>query len=232
MTENSTKLITVNVLSKLSHIVNGIGYECTEILTKISTYTNFVFANTLETKSTYQKLTAEACKEMIYTKKCGNNFLNCVGSNCEFVPELTPKYRWLSSFVHSEIACYTREISVIAENLNDKLFGLNCVAKDYKCETKKSIIIWDKDIVHECPFDWVFRDSQSQLIDDMIINKKRRWLLKIDKRSNECKDYFKNKFDNKFENGLPIFRTTEGLYVSFKNESINLRLNLNLGETV
>ena len=66
----------------------------------------------------------------------------------------------------------------------------------------------------------------------MIINQKRRWLLKIDKRSSECKDYFKNKLDNKFENGLPIFKTTEGLYVSFKNESINLRLNLNLGETV
>ena len=100
MTENSTRLITINVLSKLSHVVNGIGYECTEILTKISTYTNFVFANTLETKSTYQILTAEACKEMIYTKKCGNNFLNCVDSDCEFVPDLTPKYRWLSSFVH------------------------------------------------------------------------------------------------------------------------------------
>ena len=100
MTENSTRIITINVLSKLSHVVNGIGYECTEILTKISTYTNFVFANTLETKSTYQKLTAEACKEMIYTKKCGNNVMNCVDSNCEFVPDLTPKYRWLSvSFI-------------------------------------------------------------------------------------------------------------------------------------
>lgn len=157
----SSNYFRVNFLTKLKHEVNGMGWECSQVLVKVSTSTNFFRARSVNIERRHVLLERSNCINMLKTKMCGLNKMSCEGDNCKYDIEPIAKYCWLSSFVETGITCSIKSKLILADKIETKLFGLNCYGKKLFCKTSNSIIVWENNILYECPYDWVFRDDNA-----------------------------------------------------------------------
>ena len=70
----------------------------------------------------------------------------------------------------------TRLIS--AKFINSTLFGTSCKQRDYACLLKNSIVIWNQDIIHKCPFNKIAKINLNKT-GNIIINFNHKLLFQI-----------------------------------------------------
>ena len=105
------------------------------------------------------------------------------------------------------------EVNIISENKNHKIIVNErtlsaCMSKDYYCKLKNSIIIWEDEIVHECPFSYV-KSLKLEPIGKALINKVENKYFEVVENETIC-------------NGIQAWRTAEGFYLTESEKALVL----------
>jgi hypothetical protein len=147
---------TFTILSKLNKQVSGIGFKCKR--EQIIGYWNSYFFTGREPpvfvfKSIF--VSAEECKMMVENKICSlvdKKPMECDSLNsCVLQVDPPESYIWPRKVESTGYKCQFYKVAIEA-NIGEKLFNEKCEAKDLKCFLSDSTVIWDKNIIHHCPF--------------------------------------------------------------------------------
>ena len=61
------------------------------------------------------------------------------------------EFSWWKEIKKDTYNCKLSPKVITVEKVDDHLFGTNCKASDLSCQLVDSILIWNTDIIHECP---------------------------------------------------------------------------------
>jgi hypothetical protein len=145
------------LLVEQKDVIYGKGTQCRKI-TKEYTYTKTFWGEQMTSTSEYHViLRREDCLNMRATQQCGDRKMSCDGENCilDFVPK--PDFRWWSTVTKVGEHCSLTNRVIHGKDRTSKLFKSidgDCRAQDLECVMSDSIIIWDKNVIHECPYEW------------------------------------------------------------------------------
>jgi len=184
---------------KLVHSVYGTGHQCTMNALVITTSMSFFGAKYQSEEQRTVKLSAEECKNMLDTKKCQRNDMKCDREYCSFIAVPKYEYGWLSTKTYTDYSCSIKPRVISAVTENDRVFGTKCIIKDLKCELQDSIIIWNLDIIHKCPY-YEISYTSYRIKGFFLWNEKDKLGFQYEKFINAC--------DTK------VIQTTEGLFLS------------------
>ena len=206
-----------SVFSKMTHEVSGIGLECSKSKTEWTFYRTIFGDYYKSSETSFIQLNREECLNMRKTKICqikenGELLkLDCNGDICSSIDKAVESWLIKSWWWGEENATtYDCEILpkfITAKQAKDFIFGTNCVPADLACHLKKSIIVWDKSIILECPFRPLILKELFQMVEaengeHVLISYSNQTglAMKIHKETTEC--------------GHHMLETTEGLYIS------------------
>ena len=203
------------VLSKKSNEVSGTGWLC-QATNRVVT-TSVSFWNTpsiIRNERNPVELTREDCREMVNTKKCNNRPMKCSGDFCEseFKPE--EKYSWFSTETTKWTECQIYSQQIDAELANTKILTSritlsSCLARDLYCKLQSGIIIWDSDLIKECPYEWI-KTITLEKFSNLLINKESNTVFQPTRNTTIC--------DN-----LNVLTTAEGSYLSQDKQVLQLQ---------
>ncbi len=178
--------------------VRGYIILCNRKMHTLSTWRNFFGDKFKEIKIENALIGPNECKDMILTKKCGNQNMQCDKNGCFFSPTLQGEFWWLSTSVVSSLECRYEKKKILQND--EKIYG--CHLNRLECITETNTYIWDKELFDHCPFRYVTSKVFNQVQNNVIkVNNGRQIfsivdILKIEK----CP----------FES---IFKTNEGLFI-------------------
>ncbi|RNA11219.1 hypothetical protein BpHYR1_048633 [Brachionus plicatilis] len=141
-------------------------------------------------------------------------FVVTTRSNQTFTPNYIiieePKvsYSWLKELPFSSYHCTTYKIPIRGYTADEKLYGnsqSSCLPRDLFCQVEGSTYIWEKDIIHECPFSYL-ASLKLNVSGHIAISESQ--LFDINGSTREC--------------GMELLTTTEGLDLTKNNESQKL----------
>ncbi|RNA03917.1 hypothetical protein BpHYR1_016919, partial [Brachionus plicatilis] len=147
-----------NVLEKTPFYINGNGFMCTRDKIDVRTYETFFGQRIHERMVTNEKLSREECLALIKTRKCYAQEMECINNNCKSIEEPKVSYSWLKELPFSSYHCTTYKIPIRGYTADEKLYGnsqSSCLPRDLFCQVEGSTYIWEKDIIHECPFSYL-----------------------------------------------------------------------------
>lgn len=75
-----------------------------------------------------------------------------IGNIYKYQGKAIENYRYGRTFVEVIYNCNYHKKMIIAESPESKIFDSDCRAKDLKCSFSDSIIVWDQEVIHKCPF--------------------------------------------------------------------------------
>ncbi|CAF1107876.1 unnamed protein product, partial [Brachionus calyciflorus] len=151
--------ITMHILGKTSHDVYGNGIHCIKKKHILTTSTNMLWAKYESFRTENVKLTREECFTMNYTRKCGDNSMECDGNYCSYSSNPIPEFSWWSEVTTIFYSCTISPKLIAAKNISDNLFNTKCKAKDKFCSLHDSIIVWDDTLYHSCPLYEISKES-------------------------------------------------------------------------
>ena len=210
--------MNISILHKNKHSVHGTGYQCKQIITTYTFSKPFPYAWQDTERKVSEEYTSTLrradCDYMVKTKRCGDHPMTCDGEGCyvQYIPTKDDVNQWFGSVTKRGYTCTIRNRIITAEDADQKIFSSPnhpCTAKDLECPMSESIIIWEKTIVHSCPYAKV--DSievkvrtGNKLTSDTV-------LFQLTKEVTEC--------------GIKLFETNEGLYISSDEKAKDLPKN-------
>jgi hypothetical protein len=194
----------VAIIAPAENTITGQGFECQKVLLK----KNYHESWTMQRSITYDRpsiiqLTVAQCKEMISSKLCGANSMKCDHEGCFYLEEPgNEEYRW--SFF-STPSPYTEYYNcklifkdIISHSKDDFIFNKNCKISDFACKTEDSLIIWEENVIKECPYINLLNVSVD-LYQDIFLNQKEKLAFEFIKMGKIC--------------GQASFYTTAGLHI-------------------
>ena len=235
---NSGLKFGLTFLTKISNQVNGIGHQCKMEKIIITTFQNIFGSNFKDQTTEIVVLSPKACWDMVNTGFCKDKTMTCDGKSCKYSAKFQLSYAWLESRKHEEYNCETHERILTAKNENDLLFGnadgLNsCKTTDFFCYKLDYIVVWNKDIVHKCPYEIITVNSSSLKVfdpeDDFMFAENIGKTNNIGIISPEENLYFSLTTVEYVCNSL-VVGTNEGIYLTsptfvknFRHHAINLK---------
>ena len=201
------------IFNHAKHLVSGIGHECSIVKQSITTYRSFLMTDTIQDlDETFLIVTAETCDKMIKEKTCFNEPMKCVDSVCESNNEIVKNFEWLTHKKFEVLNCRVTERYIVADSLNDGLFGSpKCKPEDGQCTLANSIILWSVEkLLHKCPLYYVMT-TKIVKDDNFVISKDDNIILNIVEKSNfsHCND-------------IRFFKTSLNLYITMERDSLAL----------
>jgi len=186
-------------------------------LSFVETYKLFFGAEKILEYEEYVPLSKEDCHRMVELKKCDAHDMECNSNYCEFTDKVNLKqyeYSWLNTKRKLFTKCEISSQLITAETKEGKLyinaFSQNgCKAVDTFCRLKNEIIIWDKEIIHDCPFE-IVKFSPLVNHDNILMNTKSQQLYQVTENLTIC-------------NGIPSLKTAEGFFLSRDTRLSNLK---------
>ena len=176
------------VLSKLHDEIAGTGYKCqTERIT--ANYSKSFFGVETVSKSDWTpiKIDDKECWKMVKSERCtikGNDFtydkkMNCDSNGCSIEEYPNEKYTWLSTNTIYGYKCSFYKISILGENELSALYlDKKCIAKEFSCILGKSTVVWDKSVIHQCPYEEITYKGEFTWEEGMfLVNRKVNLLL-------------------------------------------------------
>ncbi len=206
------------VLNKVHDEVSGRGYRC-EAHRKEYIFKRSFWGVDTTTESEWAPLNIDpkTCWDMINTKRCRidmeggeyNNKLNCKTGEkeCSIYDIPTPTFSWLDTNKMYGYICMFHETSILAENEDSSLyFDSICKVKDFSCKVKDFTLVWDKTVIHDCPYQSVSVTGNFTWVDNVVIaNEIANIVLQPIKEVRIC--------DN-----ITAYETNEGFYITMKSE--------------
>ena len=105
--------------------------------------------------------------------------------------------------------CEVKTRIITAYGLKDKVFGKECTADSLTCDTGNSRIIWNSDIVHSCPLNYISSiNGLSNDGNDILYSEERRMAFQLNGVEQTC--------------GMKVYSTSEGLYLTASPKAVNL----------
>jgi len=195
----ATKATYLYIYGKLVHSVYGTGYQCAMSALTVTTTMSFFGAKYESTVHQISKLTEGECRNMVQTKKCQQNQMQCDGEYCSY--EAVPKFEfsWMSTKTYTDYSCSIKPRVISANSENDRVFATKCIIKDKKCELHDSIIIWDNEIIHKCPL-YEVSNTLFKIKGFFLWNDREKLGFQFEKFVNVCNSQ--------------VIQTTEGLFLS------------------
>jgi hypothetical protein len=208
-TTNEAKRYTI--LKKLHDEVSGKGIECVIIKhTKKMTMSFFGTAYT-ETEASYEIVNKEECHIMSETKKCRGKTMTCpTHSSCKYTPQIIADYRWFSTTTVTDYECHFSSRIINAKKLDDNMFDSLCKARDTFCRLEDSIIVWNKSVIHLCPFSNIMEiDFNYDAEYNIVYNMTENLLFQLKSTEKHC--------------AIDMIPTQEGVYLLEDTRNTNIR---------
>ena len=131
--------------------------------------------------------------------------------SCYFKGEFQEKYIYLSYNTEIIFDCMVKNKLIIANNMETKLFGQNCLINELKCQLKKSIVVWNSEIYTHCPFKKLAVDSMKyNFFENIFYTEDNSRMFMIKNKTEHC--------------GIKMYETAEGAFLVDKNETTDLKL--------
>jgi hypothetical protein len=188
---------------KISHEVSGTGFECTMEKYIIHTFMGFFMEITQIYKVEPILVSMNDCWKMVRSKTCKHHQMSCDGHTCSYRASIQPTYQWLTSLTFEDYNCHYTPRVISANKLNDTLFNSvfpSCVAADLFCQLQDHIIVWERDVLHYCPFELITTSNMYITATDIMKSTQDHLLFQLISIETAC--------------GVPLIQTNEGLYVT------------------
>jgi hypothetical protein len=221
------KQMNFTVLSKRQHKVSGLGIQCSKEIITLNCTMYWYLAKEIQQITETLQLTREDCVQMVYTKRCGDAIMNCENDECSYEQLPKPDYAWNKLLQIKGVKCSIKKIAILATDDTKQIFPnavQTCYPQQLQCQLRRSIIIWESDIIHSFPYDFVLEDtfittnSEENKINNGIViySDKNQILLNI--------------IDTTVESNISIYKTSEGLFlvdtlILKSNSNINIQNN-------
>ena len=209
------------IIEKLHNVVNDKGFECVKKMVKVGTFVNFFGARSEDPiEEFYTKLSREDCEYMVKHQQCNGMPMNCDEGTCIFDGTPPLKYVWMYGWSKDGIYCKTRPKLVIANTIQTKLFGKNCIAENGQCQLDNSIIIWNKTNYADCPMRKIVTLNLTLFPNNVLYSNVSMLAFKINNNFE-----FERTCESIHKEGIPMFKTMEGLFISGHTKATNLPLS-------
>ena len=193
-----------HILNKKSNEINGKGWSCTRKISELITWTDWLNNKHQDSVPSiiYEDLSREDCLEMVRTKKCYKEKMYCDNGYCSTNIKRNLVHYYLQRVANIYTECEAFEVNIISENkdhkiiTNERTFSA-CLSKDYFCKLKNSIIVWEDEIVHDCPFS-IVKSIQLETIGKALMNRKENKYFELLENITIC-------------NNIQAWKTAEGL---------------------
>ncbi|CAF0850122.1 unnamed protein product [Brachionus calyciflorus] len=197
-----TVLKKLFMFGKLKQQIFGNGYHCMMKKHVLKTSESFFGSKFESIRTENMELNREECLQMVNTRKCNHNVMDCDGEYCSYSSNPVAEYSWMEETNIISYFCSTSPKLITAQSLDEHLFNKNCKVSDKFCILHDSVIVWDNTIFHECPLyliieeNFLITDSKDILLSNTSIG------LQITGIQTMCK--------------LDVLTTAEGIFVSMK----------------
>jgi hypothetical protein len=149
--------------------------------------------------------------DMLLTKRCEHEPMECNGDNCIYNKDPVIKYEWLKPNDYISYKCEMFHRTIVGEKEDSVLFpntvsSTPCHVQDYFCKTSDSVIIWNPDVIHKCPFEYV-QSGSFEYEDNLLIDRKQSILFQVISSETAC--------------DIDMLVTSEGLYLTNNTKALN-----------
>jgi hypothetical protein len=214
------------ILSKNKHEVTGTGFKCKSIKVKSINCSKSFFGVETCSRSEWKpiKLTSEDCWNMQNTKHCTieeanyNRKMNCNDNGCYLEDIPNDKFNWLETNYLHGYKCSIFNTGIIADTPESEIYyEKRCKVNEFSCNTNNAILVWNKSVIHNCPYEEIkIPGSFTWSEDRILINTDSNVVLEPIEKFKTCE--------------VTMFKTSEGLYVVQGHERRKL-LNLTYNES-
>jgi len=190
------------IYSKMHDVVSGDGYQCSKKKIVWTMKESFFADKVAFSLETTVKLDRNQCYNMVNTKTCGDEIMECSGNTCWYTPSFDPTkwFKWNEDVIKIIYSCHFTARTIIAEHEDSVMFGSTCKPADLYCTLHDSTIVWDTNIIHaNCPFKIITTTSLTSY-NNYLFNEENRMLFQLNGHSNKFCD-------------TDMFLTTEGVYL-------------------
>ncbi len=95
----------------------------------------------------------DTCWYMVNNKLCDKNLMKCdENNNCRYEDFPPDQFSWFTDSTKTFSHCYVSPRVIAESTENSHIFTSNCKVSDWFCVLMDSIVVWDKSVVHTCPF--------------------------------------------------------------------------------
>ncbi len=200
-----------SVIIKKPFSIDGYGVECRKIRKERVKYFNFfqIFIEDVH----FIELSQKECLSMLNTQLCDGQLMKCHGSkNCSLEYQVNSD-GWLSSKT-TTYSCMIKTVHIVAKNRNDLLFThfqKPCKLSKYHCRSNESVVVWNNEIVDNCPFEFV----KTTIVEKVFIQNTIFFQLKEEQHTSyyEIVDIIK-------PCGEKWYFSKEGYYFSFSEDEV------------
>lgn len=148
------------------------------------------------------KLSRLECLQMVESKSCDHNQMECSDDGCIFNKIPTGESEWLRDVVLQTYHCKFHRKRIVAETNTSQIFSnsLNtCTPPDTFCSLAHSIVIWNQTDVHTNMYKIVTYSHNYTKIGNILFSNETNFLFQLS--------------DSFVEDTYTIYKTTNGLYL-------------------
>ena len=202
----------IYLLEKSHDAIYGTGWECKKEQIVVWANKSWTTSETTNSYSILVHLRPEECWNMVRTMTCEMRKMDCDDNSCvtEFVP--SPVYKYPKDVSYLGYKCSFKKRNIRAEHKDEGLFsktGPPCLAQHHQCYLHDSIVVWNDDIIHECPYKLAnIVKNVSKISASILYSQDPLFFLTINDAFYMC--------------AMKIFKSNEGFFVSFSNISLHL----------
>ena len=210
--EGHSRLRKYHLLNKVSNLVFGNGYECQKEVVEITLKKNFFGETSKSTNSYYAKLSKGECNDMILTKKCEGQEMSCDESSCFSKNIPSDEYKWMSTINQLGYICSIKPRVISGEKLTTKLIKpaiSACTAEKFYCQLRDSIVVWDKNIINNCSYEYISNGFYKSIEDNLLMDNVSTHVFQIKAQLDAC--------------NMEIYSTQEGLFLTTDSNAEKLR---------
>ena len=201
--DHGKHFISFDVYTKENRSVIGVGYECSAIVYDWSFgLTVFGYRWKTMTKKVL-KLETRECAVMTKSESCFGKKMTCAEKICEYEGEVIEQYSIWGTVNKQITNCVMKKRTLTATNVQAHLFDTNCLVSDYYCRLPKSIIIWEENVIKNCPFKRILKNVEFEVSTLTFFSKKHNLAFKF----RGVQEYCETK----------IIKTYEGAYLTSNN---------------
>ena len=189
-----------SLLSKAINKVSGKGFQCKKVAITRTWSVGFWGKEYRSDEIKTETLDADACWYMVKSKKCEHNIMSCDDNdNCRYDSFPPDEYSWLADSTKSFSHCFLSPKIIAESDLDSHIFTGFCRVSDWFCLLRDSIVVWSKDIFHNCPFKKV-SDGFFDAIGQLFTERNQKLGFQFKRFEEHC--------------GILFILTTEGLYIA------------------
>ena len=184
------------------------GTYCRRSKIYIKTWTELFGAQRSDRWVIQERVTEEECKALSISKNCFGGKMSCSGDKCSFEKEPDIKRNYWIAIENTIYNCEIGDYLVLGNTLTQPLFSdalSSCLAKDMHCILPRTTVIWEQNIIHNCPYSRI-QSLNATLTDNIVVGD--NFMFQISNTFNEC--------------NMEISETTEGVYLTESKSAASL----------